>query len=381
MRRQPAMQLLLALMRSSCGEGASARGEPGREIDLDAALVRQVDWHAFVALATAHFVLPAIAPAVAALAQQRDVPADLVAFAADFRAANEVRNGRLKLGLAALAERLARAGVIPVALKGAAFLADDAEAIAGWRFMSDLDLLVRPEELAQAVAIAEAAGFRSLAHAYEPETQAHFPPLLSPCGAFTLELHTRLFGLGDYGIDIERLRAASVPAPAMPDGLRVPAARDRILHAVMHAQLHNRNLAARRLVLKDVLDLAMLPQEAVNRLARDLASSVELGLRERAAAGGLLAAARHCLGVSSGPDLSEGPAARWAERVTARLHWPRWRLQLAAALDIARVERDRLRHEPGHLSRRLRLLRDGQRLGAAAEAWSFKQRQRLWSGP
>ena len=81
----------------------------------------------------------------------------------------------------------------------------------------------------------------------------HASPLISPCGQFSVEVHTRLSGQGGPTPEAMRARAYLVA-----HGLRVPSPTDRLAHTIAHAQLHNRQAVTRRLVLKDILDIQVL---------------------------------------------------------------------------------------------------------------------------
>lgn len=387
----PVLETTLALLRAATE--ARSTGQAVRVAIADAT-VERVDWHAFVAFATSHFVLQALAGPLRSLAANAPVPTELVQFADDFSVANRTRNHGLAEALTDIAEALAQEGIRPVALKGAAYLLQANRQLirpsttatfdpVAWRFMRDLDLLIDASELATGVAALERLGFRAVADSYDAATEAHYPPLLSPCGTFSVELHTRLFGLGDFGIDLRRLVAAAQwpdrRAPGLGIAIGIPAMPDRIAHLLAHAQLHNRNFDARRLVLKDVLDLAMLPRDAVATFEANQLTSVFVEPRQARAARALLSAWRRAVGVASPETVDDLKAEHWAATSLKRLTWPVWRSLACLPYDLATLELARLLHEPGHIGRRFRLATTPTRLADAASVWAFKQRQRLWS--
>ena len=375
--RRAALALTLQLICARAdGRSESSVAQPR---GFDRGPLEGIDWHGFVAFTSAHFVLQAMAgPLTEAAKSGADVPDDLLLFVDEMQAANGRRNVRLGRALEDIAGRLNALGIVPVALKGAAFLLEDGSADAAWRFMSDVDLLVPPERLADCVSAIEAMGFRTATADYDPANDAHFPPLISPCRQFSVELHTRLFGRDDFGIDPRRLEAESSHVRHGSACIRVPALGDRIAHLVAHAQLHNRNHAGKRLVLKDVLDLAMMPREAVIRFECADAARVFAEPRHRTAALALLAAWRRCLGIEAG--VARLPSAeRWAAHAIDRLGWPPWRSTACLPWDVLGLELHRLMRERGHFGRRMAQLGQPQKLIGNGQAWAFKQRQRLWS--
>lgn len=335
-----------------------------------------IDWREVVAFSSAHFVVQALAPALGDTADG-NAPA-AIAFLGACREANADRNQVLRQSLVTIGQALNRIGVQPIALKGAAFLASaDAQGPAApWRFMQDLDLLVPEERLTACVDALHGLGMAESTPAYQPEVEAHYPPLLSPCGTFSVELHTRLFAHGDHGFSASAIRNEARPSHGLGETVLVPTGRHRIGHAVVHAQLHNRNHPRRRLVLKDVLDLTMLAREGyeidVPAIDPGTWSAHEIGAAEA-----LLAARSMCL--QSGRHERFSPeAVQWASSAISRLCWPRWRKCLSAPLDHVRLETFRVKHETGHVRRRAALALSPRRLRDAGSVWRSKQRQYHW---
>ncbi len=329
-----------------------------------------------IAFASAHFVLAALAEPLRRAGSV--VPGDAVEFLDQIEAANIERNAGLREFAIRTAARFNEIGVEPVALKGAAFLfsrmADQSNA--PWRFMQDVDLLVPEARLAACVEVLRAQGFVASKATYDPHEEAHYPPLVSPCQTFSVELHTRLFGLNDYELPSSEIVSEARPAAGTDARLLVPSARHRLMHILAHAQLHNRNYVRRRLVLKDLLDISMLDRESALSPAQSAGSDFS-AQRAREATSALLAAWQIALhSQSNGPDGSA--AGCWAHHAIERLSWPQWRKRLSMPADHLRLEIARLRTEPGHLTRRVRTLASRDRLRHTASNWLSKQRQYHW---
>lgn len=371
--RQHPFDLTAALLRAAVGSAP-----PVECPDATAAT-----WQRLVAVSSAHLVLQALAPALPASASDAAMPDDLPRFLAAVRTANAERNRALVLALRSICAELNAAEVTPVLLKGAAFLLLDRQAAAPWRFMRDLDLLVPAERLDDCVARLEHLGFSPGSRDYDPATEAHYPPLMSPCGLFSIELHTRLFARGEYGLPASLVVSRAAPARARDLNCEVliPSSEDRLLHALVHAQLHNRNYSTRRIVLKDVLDLSMIAGE-------ELAPADWIAMSNRLSAPGdriaILSLVEawyrlmHPNVVDNDPMIFPQTARNWASTAIARLHWSILRSRLQAPLDFISLEARRFYTEPGHAARRARLLVNPHQFATTLAHWSFKQRQRLW---
>ncbi|MBU1212430.1 MAG: nucleotidyltransferase family protein [Alphaproteobacteria bacterium] len=370
------VDLTLSLLRAlSGGESRSPAAEGGLG---NGSGFRAVSWHRLVAFASAHFVLQAIAAPLNRSASAVALPGDVQDFLAAFHEANVERNVRLLHALYDIANALNAKGVVPCALKGAAILltADDASP-ASWRFMSDLDLLVPQEDLATCVETMYRLGFVTADDTYDPLTEAHFPPLISPCRTFSVELHTRLFGLDDFGLCEKSLMAGATLRTHRGAELLVPTLSHRIAHLLIHAQLHNCNHAIERIVLKDVLDLIMLQGRSSMPFDGSQVVSRFRDPAHREAVMALLEAWRKITGAPRVTPASP-TAEAWAARAIARLYWPRWRTLVSVPGDVLRMESHRARTEMGHVRRRLKLLTDPARVRDVTSRWAVKQRQRLW---
>lgn len=374
MAKHETVECLLSLLKRY----ASA-GQP--RLDLPAS---EKAWQRLIALASGHFVLQALHTPLAELANvaggdpSNTPDGDVTDFLALIHQANAARNTDLREAVKTISAALNNRGITPVALKGAAFLLDDESATpAPWRFMSDIDLLVPAGQLETSIGKLSALGFSPASADYDPEREAHFPPLISRCGTFSVELHTRLFNHDDFGLPAGAIMANAAPS-RLDTNCALPAPEHRIAHALVHAQLHNRNVATDRIVFKDILDLTMLDQKTSVRNASEVLMGALKTREQRTAIEGLTAAwALNMNGAAT--DSFSQEARLWAQRAMTRLAWPRWRQRLQIPRDIARLEAFRARSEAGHFARRRALLANPAALSSTADKWVWKQRQRLWN--
>ncbi len=121
-------------------------------------------------------------------------------------------------------------------LKGAAYIEANLPPGKG-RSLSDLDLLLRPEQLSQAEDILKEQGWDS--HLEEDYDQRYYrewmheiPPLVHPLRGVEVDIHHNLLPLtGRYKIPAEKLRESAVP---LENNLLVLAPADMVLHSAVH---------------------------------------------------------------------------------------------------------------------------------------------------
>lgn len=327
-----------------------------------------------VAVASAHFVLPALSGPAAAL--DAPMPVDLRAFLAEVERTNAARNAMLRGALAQITTALEATGVTPLVLKGGAFLADTEAGDAAWRFMSDLDLLVHPEHLEACISAVRALGFLPTDAHYDPEREAHYPPLVSRCGTYCIELHTRLFAVHTIAISNHALLAGAPGAPIAGARPLTPSPSHRVAHLIAHAQIHNRFFTMRRIVLRDLLDLGYLIGAHEREIDWCSVLHAFPEARDRDAALAFLAAWQQI----TGRTLPVPVAARhrhWAKVSLARLPRTRWMRRLQHVADTVRAEAIRLATERNHVKRRFALLEPGQ-LARTLAMRRHKTAQKLW---
>jgi hypothetical protein len=209
---------------------------------------------------------PAVPPALRRLLADRDaVPrASDLADPADARASAMLRAH----ALAAVSRALADAGLRALLVKGAA-LALTVYPDPAARPMRDLDLLVRPEDEARAVAALVARGGR----AHAPGGRAHSAALLGetqimlPLGALQVlvEVHATLDKIAPRPIDLDAIFSRAAPAPGLP-ALLVPAPEDHALLLALHAAVsgfaHPIAFLDLELLLRRGLDARVLAERA-----------------------------------------------------------------------------------------------------------------------
>jgi hypothetical protein len=262
--------------------------------------------------------------------------------------ADAPRLKRLYLGaLADNAERLDRAAVVIDAAAAAGvtllpykgvLLADAVYADAGARPMVDIDLLVRPRQLAAAEAALAPLGFRRM----YPDARRYRAPYAHDLalwdGHHVVELHQRW--LHDLGVDsdVEPVFARAVPLEVLGRTRPAPAWPDHLMMVAVHAASHT---FAQPTWLVDV---ALLAARAGG--FAEAAERAQAARAERAFATAL-ALATAALGAQLPPAVASRRGRRragWLAPLLARATWrraePPWAVTVAARLLMVDRARD-----------------------------------------
>jgi hypothetical protein len=195
------------------------------------------DWEGVLRAATAEAVLPLLHSRILQLELTSRIPSELLEFLSAVETLNRERNDQIFEELKVVVRLLNAAGIEPVLLKGAAYIAGGVYPGPSTRYLCDIDLLLSEAQLPSAVEILARNGFvPESADPFGP-FRHHYPPMRRP-GAVYIELHHSLC-LGNRG---SLLPASQVIARSMPfdlDGGRVgiPRPEDLFTHLVLHSQI------------------------------------------------------------------------------------------------------------------------------------------------
>jgi hypothetical protein len=210
------------------------------------------DWTAVVDLANQSLTTPQLAAAVAGAADPP--PQSIAAFLDEVRRRNRERNSRLWRQLMDALEALNRRGVTPVALKGAALWLWSGGTTD--RLLSDLDLLVAPEEADLAIEALAAAGFQAGPRRAGPLVHV-VSELGRPQDPGGLDLHQRPPGPPGL-IDAAGLHARYRLMEVEGRTVRAPDPATQILHLVLHDQFHDGDFWRGGFDLRHSWDIAAL---------------------------------------------------------------------------------------------------------------------------
>jgi Uncharacterised nucleotidyltransferase len=300
-----------------------APGPP--EPEVRAALHDPATLEAVMRVAMQEHLLPALNQAVA-----RNFPADIpkaqrailaIGYAANGRRNRLIRDLLIELGSAAH-----RRGIELVALKGSHWLLEDTEALAGWRWMLDIDVLVEPANYDRMPAVLADLGWAATADRdrffgrRRADSHYHLPPYTRGSLPVFIEVH-RHIGWRPNLLATELIFAQR---RAVAPGLAVAEPWHAAFHSLMHWQIQHGGLRRLQAPLRNVFELVRyLERDDVDldRLAAHaervelrreldaaLAFAVELfGVRLPAALAPNAAARRHvarCLAIRGSPALA-----------------------------------------------------------------------------
>ena len=279
------------------------------ELQLVALLRAGVDWERLWAQAHRHEVLDLVGATVRGLDREVPVPPAWLARAQRRSVATLLRNRTLEAELLGVIGALGAAGVDSLPVKGIV-LARTLYGSLALRSSADLDVLVRPADLAPARAALRARGF---AHAAAPPFEAlhhpfHDPQYFRPVagGQVCLELHHALWSARHFG-DVDGLWERRVTSRLGDAEVRVLGPEDTLLHLAVHR-------ARSPLRLRHLCDVAELVRRDWATLDWDRVVAAARAIGARTTLHEALVLARDLLGAHAPPDvlpaLHVGPAKR-----------------------------------------------------------------------
>lgn len=203
------------------------------------------DWRWLLGAVHEHRIGPLLHWQLAHARAGLKLPPDVVRDIADSHQVATLRSLQVQRELLLTHQVLQRAGLAHMALKGAA-LAWHAYPHPALRPLRDLDILVPSDQALRAYQVLLEAGLSRKPHC-QGQAEAmmavhrHLPPLLSPSGTITVELHSRLFHPPEHGSGPPDLsespgfwpRATSLRLAQ--SCIAVASPTDQLLHLIVHA--------------------------------------------------------------------------------------------------------------------------------------------------
>ena len=233
-----------------------ARCLAGAPADIAGASVVAADWVAVFKIANDHLLTPALWAALRDSGQAASLPADAADYLATLHHLNGERNRALRRQAIELIGALNERGMTPALLKGGLALFDGPYADPALRMMRDLDILVPPGSRDDAIEALDRLGYR-LTRQYGTDHHA-FGDFARPNDPGSVDLHTELV---DPSHVLPASEVWSRAEPREGGGVRyvTPCATDRIMHNLLHAQIHHLgNFYRGDLQLQQVYELVAL---------------------------------------------------------------------------------------------------------------------------
>jgi Uncharacterised nucleotidyltransferase len=238
--------------------------------------LQNCNWEKIVALSSQHLVAPGL---FMNLAEQTVVPDDVKQYFLTMRDMNANRLRIQAAGLRDIVLAMRRRQIEPVLLKGAANLVSETYSDKSARFMGDIDLIVPTSQHAAAFDVLMALGYQADQDAPDWKSQ--------------IEHHEEMVMHPDTGLGIELHRAIApawlqklLPADAFlsrsgkvnfeGQNYRVLCLEDRIIHCIVHAQLHHDLDLVGGVSLRALFDLkSMVDSAALSGTVIDWVSILE----------------------------------------------------------------------------------------------------------
>ncbi|MGA3141137.1 MAG: nucleotidyltransferase family protein [Xanthobacteraceae bacterium] len=205
---------------------------------------------AMTALATTENILSAFDDALV-VRHGADVAREIRAVCAVRQETNRRRNLAIRQAVLELGNAAAAEGFTLAVLKGAAWVLEDDERAAAWRWMIDIDVLVDQQRFASMPAILRRLGYEQISDDARFEVNFHLAPFAKPDDPASLEVHRHL------GWRHELLPPPMVfdSAREVAPGLVVPAPWCRAYHALIHWQVHDFGKTRATVPLKEMVEV------------------------------------------------------------------------------------------------------------------------------
>jgi hypothetical protein len=194
------------------------------------------EWRAVLALANAHLLTPALAGRVRRAWRRLAVPEDVAVYLALLHERNGARNDTLRGQAAELTRALNARGVAPLLLKGAISLFEDPYGDPDARMIGDLDILVPAPAIDDAVDTLRELGYRA-SSLYGAGHNA-YGEFARPGSPAPIDLHLAPID-SPHLLDAAALWNDAVALTTEPLVAGAPSPTHRVLHALLHAQIHH----------------------------------------------------------------------------------------------------------------------------------------------
>jgi hypothetical protein len=233
--------------------------EPGADAGLEAQIrAGGVDWPRVVFLASAHYVVPSLYPALRRRGLAGLLPPDLLGYLKTVWTLNRERNDRIRAQLTELVQDLNLVGAVPLVLKGANVFLPNSWPGARDRVLGDLDIQVPEERVPEVLSAMRQRGYRAAPEQFAGSAVSvghHLPPLIHPDHLTHVELHTQLgSGMLARLLPCDQVRGEAQCRWLGDARVLQPTPSWQLLHGLLHAGLQNRHYRRRSLELRHLND-------------------------------------------------------------------------------------------------------------------------------
>lgn len=213
------------------------------------------DWMGLIGLANQTLTTPSLMPLINRCADR--IPADVCLYVREIFERNLQRNDRLVAQLTEIIEAINNRGITAVLLKGAALLATAAPEQRGSKLMSDLDIMVSPQEVEETM-----NGLLSLGYSVDFETppamKKWYADLKRPSDVGMVDLHCQLPGPEFFYRPAGDARQYYKLIQVGQGSAYVPSATYHSLIMIVHDQFQDHDYWVGDIDLRHLLDLRYL---------------------------------------------------------------------------------------------------------------------------
>ncbi|KAA0072955.1 nucleotidyltransferase family protein [Tardiphaga sp. P9-11] len=215
----------------------------------------RADWTALIALANHTLTTPSLIAFVRS--HRAAIPEEVAAYAKELHDRNAIRNDRLSAQLEEAVLALNGVGITPLLIKGAAMLATGRQSDRALRLMSDLDLIVRPDQVHTAMTTLAAIGY-SIDYETDGRHKKWYADLKRPLDVGMIDLHNELPGHSFLDQTPDGLRSQLRMIRLGAANALVPSPELQALVLVMHDQFQDYGYWTGSIDLRHLLDLRAL---------------------------------------------------------------------------------------------------------------------------
>ena len=229
---------------------------------------KQIYWEYVAFLANINLVTPLLWVGLREKGLINKLPEDFHTYLAELHRQNGVRNAHILQQLLEIAQALNRHDIVPVALKGAAYLLTATFPDSGARIMNDLDLLVPKEYFPLSLEVLQSLGYDAEEELKEKyRNHHHYAPLLRPGEFASVDLHhTLLYETAAKMLPTNTAWKQAESLEIQGARLQVLSPTYRLLHNILHSEIVDRNYQKGILPLRELSDLAYTQYRYKQRL-------------------------------------------------------------------------------------------------------------------
>ena len=247
-----------------------------------------IEWTSVIGLANQTLTTPALIDFVDQFGAM--LPEDVCTYVGQIHRRNVLRNNRLLAQLEEAVVAMNGLGITPIMLKGASTLATAPEERRGVRIMSDLDIMVMPEEAGEAVAALCAIGYE-IDYRTPPGSQRWHVDLSRSQDVGAIDLQQAAPGPAYLYQSLGHALNHCVPALLGRGRVYIPTPTYRALMLIIHDQFQDYGYLLGELDLRHLVELRDLNNSAEGLDWTELASLVSGELMKNAVETQLLALA------------------------------------------------------------------------------------------